>query len=126
MLSSLFIGWGFNFIVLLDNDDQGQNSGKKLERELSVPPSRIVQPKDAKTIEDLFSSENFHTLLSQMDKSLTLNAGERPRSAIGRQNIDKVLLARTYAEQAEKIDLTKKSEDAIKRLLNDLSNAWDV
>jgi hypothetical protein len=125
LLASLFIGWGFKFIALLDNDDQGQNSYKKLTHELSVPEIRIVRPKDAKTIEDVFSQEDFRALLSKVDKSLTLNTGERPSAAIGRQNVDKVLLARAYSEQVEKIELTKKSEDAIKKLLNDLLEAWE-
>jgi hypothetical protein len=125
MLGSLFVGWGFKFIALLDNDDQGHNAHKKLVYELSVPESRIVRTKDAKTIEDLFSQEDFRTLLTGVDASLTLSSGERPSAAIGRQNVDKVLLARSYSEHAETISLTRKSEDAIRRLLTDLWDAWD-
>ena len=125
MLGSLFIGWGFRFVVLLDHDDQGENVRRKLINDLSVPAARIVQPKDAGAIEDLFSADNFQTLLAQMDKSLTLLAGERPSAAIRRQNVDKVLLARSYSERAETFGLTKKSEEAIKRLLTDLWEAWE-
>ncbi len=125
LLGSLFIGWGFKFVVLLDNDDQGQSIQGKLERELTVPRSRIVHPKDAKTIEDLFSVEDFRALLSAMDPSLTLNAGEAPSAAIKRQNIDKVLLARTYSERADKMTLTKKSQESINRLLTELWSAWE-
>jgi hypothetical protein len=125
MLGSLFVGWGFKFVALLDNDDQGHNSYKKLNYELSVPEARLVRPKDAKTIEDLFSHEDFRDLLAGVDASLTLNSGERPSAAIGRQNVDKVLLARSYSERAETINLTKKSEDAIRRLLTELWDAWD-
>jgi hypothetical protein len=125
LLGSLFVGWGFKFVVLLDNDDQGQNVRKKLEHELSIPPTRIVQPKDSKTIEDLLFPENFQVLLGEMDKALTLGSGERPSAAIKRQNIDKVLLARTYSERAEKIVLTKKSKEGIKRLLSEIWASWD-
>jgi predicted ATP-dependent endonuclease of OLD family len=124
MLASLFIGWGFDFVVLLDNDDQGQASRKRLENDLSVAPKHIVQPKNAKTIEDALSPENFDSLLSHLDKALTLNAGERPSAAIARLNIDKVLLARTYSEQATKIARTKKSEDSVRRLLGEIWEAW--
>lgn len=124
LLASLFTGWGFPFIALLDNDDQGRNVREKLIRDLSVPASRLVQPKDAMTIEDLFSMENFRALLGTMDPSLTLNASERPSAAIRRLNIDKVLLARTYSESCDKLKLTKTSEESIRRVLSDISEAW--
>lgn len=124
-LGSLFIGWGFKFIALLDNDDQGRNAHKKLVDELCVPQARVVGPRDSKTIEDLFSAEDFRALLNHVDASLSSNPGERPSAAIGRQNVDKVLLARSYSENADAANLTKKSEDAIKRLLTDLWDAWE-
>ena len=124
-LGSLFIGWGFKFIALVDNDDQGQNACKKLVNELSVPELRVVRPRDAKTIEDLFSPEDFRSLLTTADSSLTLSSGERPSTAIARQNVDKVLLARSYSEHAQTTGLTRKSEDAIKRLLTDLWESWE-
>jgi hypothetical protein len=128
LLSSLFTGWGLNFVTLLDNDDQGKTIREKLMRDLSVAPSRIVHPKDAKAIEDMFSFEDFRALLGAMDGALTLHQAETPSSAIKRQNIDKVLLARTYSERAAsgKLALTKKSQDAISRLLSDIWNAWGV
>jgi AAA ATPase domain len=126
LLASLFIGWGFNFVALLDNDEQGQSVREKLARDLLFPPSRIVHPRDAKAIEDLLSAEDFRALLGSMDNSLTLNPGETPTAAIRRQSIDKVLLARTFSERAAKssITLTKKSHDGISRLLADILAAW--
>jgi predicted ATP-dependent endonuclease of OLD family len=128
LLGSLFIGWGLHFVVLLDNDDQGRPIREKLVRDLLISPSRIVHPKDAKTIEDLFSVEDFRSLLGEMDSTLTLNQGESPSSAIKRQNIDKVLLARTYSERAVqgKLRLTKKSQEAISRTLTDIWDAWKI
>jgi hypothetical protein len=113
--------------VLLDNDDQGRSTREKLLRDLLVPASRVVHPRDAKTIEDLFSAEDFRTLLAEIDDSLSLNAGEPPSSAIRRQNIDKVLLARRYSERSatRKRELTRKSQEGITRLLSDISQAWD-
>lgn len=125
MLGSLFVGWGFKFVVLLDNDEQGHSIHRKLVQELSVPEARIVRPKEAKTIEDLLSTEDFRALLTRVDPSLTLASGERPSAAIGRQNADKVLLARSYSEHATKVELTRKSEEAMKRLLTDLWEAWE-
>lgn len=126
MLASLFIGWGFKFITFLDNDDQGRATREKLTRELAVPSSRIIQPKDTKTIEDLFSPEDFRRLLHEVDRSFTLNTGELPSSAVKRQHVDKVLLSRTYSEVAvtQKWVLTKKSQDAIGRVFADFFTAW--
>jgi hypothetical protein len=126
LLASLFIGWGFKFVVMLDNDDQGQSTRGKLTRDLSIMPSRIVHPRDAKAIEDLLSPEDFRALLSAMDNSLTLSACETPTAAIRRQSVDKVLLARTFSERAPnaKPTLTKKSNEGINRLLTDIIDAW--
>jgi hypothetical protein len=128
LLGSLFIGWGLHFVVLLDNDDQGKATRDKLIRDLMVSPSRIVHPRDAKTIEDIFSVEDFRSLLGEMDGVFTLNQGESPSSAIKRQGIDKVLLARTYSERAAqgKAHLTKKSQEAIARTLTDIWDAWKI
>lgn len=126
LLGSLFIGWGLRFIVLLDNDEQGKAIREKLMRELSIAPARIVHPRDAKNIEDLLSHEDFRALLGKMDEALTLQPGEAPSSAIRRQGIDKVLLARTYSENVAsgKWTLTRKSQDAIARLLTNIGDAW--
>jgi hypothetical protein len=126
-LASLFIGWGFKFVTLLDNDQQGKSTRDKLMRQLLVPEARIVQPRDAKTIEDLLSPEDFRGLLHAMDKSLTLNTAETPAAAISRQSVDKVLLARVFSEEAarDRIVLTKKSHDRIGGLLETISGAWE-
>jgi len=99
-----------------------------LQKELLVPEARIVQPKDALGIEDIFSAEDFRSLLGTLDASLTLNAGESPSAAVKRQHIDKVLLARAYAERVGRGEtaLTKKTQDRIERLLDDIGTAADV
>jgi predicted ATP-dependent endonuclease of OLD family len=127
LLGSLFIGWGFPFITLLDHDDQGRAVREKLIRDLLVPAARIVHPKDAKTIEDLISADDFRALLTDLDSSLSLNPSESPSTAIKRQNVDKILLARTYSERVVpgKTTMTKKSQDAITRLLTDIFDAWE-
>jgi hypothetical protein len=126
LLASLFIGWGFKFVVMLDNDDQGKSTREKLQRDLLVPAIRIVHPKDAKAIEDLLSAEDFRALLGGLDGSLTLNVGETPTAAIKRQSVDKVLLSRTFSERSSsaKFTLTKKSHDGIGKLLSDVLDAW--
>ena len=57
---SIFIGWGYNYKVLLDNDRQGQNVAKKL-KELDIPNDKILfvgESSDDFTIENLLSTPN--------------------------------------------------------------------
>jgi hypothetical protein len=93
--------------------------------EFLVPEARIVQPRNATAIEDLFSAEDFRALLATLDPILTLNTNERPSAAIKRQSIDKVLLARTYGERVARSETTptKKTQNQIERLLDDLAQA---
>lgn len=99
-LASLFIGWGQTFVALLDRDTEGTKIRERLLRDFLIPDTRIVQPRNAVAIEDLFSAEDFRRLLATLDPILTLNANERPSAAVKRQRVDKVLLARTYTESA--------------------------
>lgn len=61
-----------------------------------------------------------------MDNSLTLTPGESSTGAIKRQSVDKVLLARKFSERTTdpEVTLTKKSQEGITRLLDDILEAW--
>lgn len=124
-LASLLTGWGQRFSVLLDRDDEGNKMRNRFTRDFLVPEACIVQPHNATAIEDLFSAEDFRALLTTLDPTLTLNTNESPSAAIKRQSIDKVLLARTYGEQVARsaTTLTKKTQNQIERLLDDLAQA---
>ena len=125
ILASLFIGWRQTFAVLLDRDAEGLKVRERLTRELLVPEAQIVQPRNAIAIEDLFSAEDFRALLKALDPTLTLEANESPSAAVKRQNVDKVLLARTYAERVARGEktLTNKTQRGIERLLDNLARA---
>lgn len=124
-LASLFIGWGLTFIVLLDRDKEGTKTKEKFIRELALPVERVVQPRDATAIEDLIAIDDFRTLLGFLDTSLTITDDELPSAAIKRQKVDKILLARTFAEKVDtcEMQLSATSQDAITRLLNALLTA---
>jgi hypothetical protein len=127
-LASLFIGWGIPFIALLDRDNQGIRAKEKLMQELLIPENRIVQPKDSLTIEDVFAPADFQCLLGKLDPTLTINVNEKPSSAIRRQKIDKIILARTFAEvvHSKNLKLSRESEERITRLLKDLLSASEA
>lgn len=126
-LASLFVGWGLPFAVLLDRDEIGAKTRDRLLKELLVQDRRIVLPKDAAGIEDIFSPDDFRALLAVMDSTLTLNPNESPSAAVRRQGIDKVLLARAYAERVSRGEtvITKKTQERIERLLDDLAKATE-
>lgn len=125
LFASLFIGWGLPFAALLDRDPPGTTAKEKLTDELLVPDDLIIQPHNALAIEDMLSAKDFQSLLTSMDKSLKLNTGETPSKAIKRMKLDKILLARTYAEQASSNppQLTAESQTRINALLNSLLKA---
>lgn len=117
--ASLFIGWGLEFGVLLDRDDIGEEVKQKLLRELSISETRITQPLGALAIEDVFSYDDFRTLLEAFDPTLALKPGEKPTTAIRRLRVDKVLLSRKFSElvSATEIALTATTVEAVHRLL---------
>ena len=125
LLASLFIGWGLEFVVLLDRDKAGREAADRLCRGLALPESAIVFPQDAVAIEDLLSAEDFRAVLFDVDPGLTLAPNERPSDAIKRQRIDKVLLARRFSERqaSSAVTLTAKTEKNIRRLLSQIEVA---
>jgi hypothetical protein len=126
ILGSLFIGWGLSFAILLDRDAEAAKTRDKLVKELLVPESRVVQPRDAMSIEDIFSADDFGVLLTSVDPTLTIQASETPSAAIKRQGIDKVLLARAYAQRVSDDGLlTPATKQRIGRLLDDLTRALE-
>lgn len=124
-LASLFIGWGIDFVALLDREGNGNAARDKLIRELGVPEARAIQPDQALGIEDLFSEQDFRLLLASLDPSLTINAGETPTAAVKRQRVDKVLLARKFAENQSQgtVNLTVETRDRVAALLNRILQA---
>jgi predicted ATP-dependent endonuclease of OLD family len=124
--ASLFVGWGLPFVAILDRDGDGNAAREKLVRELLIDDKVIVQPKNALTIEDLFSHEGFKDLLKALDPAFTIETSETPAKAIRRQRIDKALLARKYAERVSGglEGLTRKSSDGIQGFLEEVAQAW--
>jgi hypothetical protein len=124
-LASLFIGWGLGFVALLDREPNGNAAREKLIRELGVPEGKVIQPEQALGIEDLFSLEEFRLLLASLDPALTIGPQEKPTTAMKRQQVDKVLLARKFAENqaAGNVNLSAETRDRVTALLNRILNA---
>jgi predicted ATP-dependent endonuclease of OLD family len=127
-LVSLCLAWSRSFAILIDRDDAGDNVRKDLTDLMNISPKVIVSYKDALTIEDLFSAEDFRMLITKFDPRYKLAVNEAPSTLIKREKVDKVLLARKFAEliQTEDIKpdgLTQKTKDAARQLLESLETA---
>jgi predicted ATP-dependent endonuclease of OLD family len=120
-LASLCIGWGLDFCVLLDRDDEGLKTALKFERQLGLNSARIIHPSNAITIEDVFDVEDFKLLLKSLDPSFDLKGAETASKAIKRQSVDKILLARKFAETPLNYS---KSAPAFTRLLQTIETAF--
>lgn len=123
-LASLFVGWGLSFAALLDRDANGNAAKNKLIRELGVAENRVIQPEQAAGFEDLFSLADFRNLLARFDAALSINDGERPTAAIVRQHIDKVLLARTFAEATGAFNCSAETRERVLALFRAIQAAF--
>jgi predicted ATP-dependent endonuclease of OLD family len=127
-LVSLCLARSRKFAILLDRDNAGDAAKEELMKEMDISPKVIVQPHDATCIEDLFSPQDFRLLLSKFDDRYKLDTGMSPSKAIKRQSIDKVLLARKFAEliadgTIRPDSLTQKTKDSAASLLQALEAA---
>jgi predicted ATP-dependent endonuclease of OLD family len=125
VFASLFIGWGLRFAVLLDRDSKGEEVKNKLVYEMGLDARSVIQPNGMEAIEDVFSAEDFRNLVRELDPAYLINPGESNTAAIKRLRIDKVLLARKYAELAatNAVALTERTTQKARRLLSDIETA---
>jgi predicted ATP-dependent endonuclease of OLD family len=126
LLSSLFIGWGLDFIVALDNDQEGHETRKQLIRDMGIHPDRIVQQKDGAAIEDLISPSDFNLVLASLNSAYKLDTGEKPGKALKRLKISKPIAAKQFAElfSPGKNTPTKATQEAIAQLMKQCKAAF--
>ena len=96
---SLLIGWGLDYVVVVDNDQAGRKVSKEIKSKLLVPKDKIVTVSNNRDtcMEDLFTPDEFqqHVLdpagyeATQMNKN-----SQRVRG------LDKPLLAKRFADRA--------------------------
>lgn len=79
MITNLLVGWGIEFIVLLDDDSSGRRISQVLTKELflgdeKISEKRILRIKKCDGIEDLFEPKDFSKfILNREDHVLTGN-----------------------------------------------------
>lgn len=99
---SLCIGWGLDFVVVLDNDSGGKQTEKELKDMLLVEPTRIVSVSEEKgAIEDLFTKKDFNqSVLGGKDEEQS----DKNSKLMHRK--DKVLPAKEFLEKVQQGQFT--------------------
>ncbi len=106
---SLMIGWGLDYVVVMDRDDNSDKEYKKLTEELNVPENKIFRIEGGKAIEDLFSDKDFKKFILE-DDSATLGTGSRA-DLIKSQ---KTVFSKRFFEKYKDSTLTLESETKTK------------
>jgi predicted ATP-dependent endonuclease of OLD family len=99
-VSSLMIGWGLDFVAVLDRDAEGKKAAKALHEKLLLEDRRVIfsHDDDGMAIEDLFTSGDFrkHVLKDRdADKDLANS------KAVKAPNRDGALLARQFFQDVK-------------------------
>lgn len=127
-LCSLLIGWGLDFIILLDNDREGKRVAKELTDDLMVDSNRIIfiSRKEGFSIEDLFTHDDFNLYILDDEKNSEL--GTLNSRFLRDKTIDKVLLAKTFYERAidndSEIRLSADTTKAFERVFNEVNSKF--
>lgn len=100
-LASLMIGWGLDYIVILDNDKAGDNASTTLTKKLDVDTSKIIRVSNDSTdaIEDLFTLTDFNKYIID-DKSKESDGTKKNSDYV--KGYDHVIKAKMFLEKVQK------------------------
>ena len=116
---SLLIGWGLDYVVVVDNDQAGRRVSKTIESKLLVPKDKIVTVSSNRDtcMEDLFTPDEFqqHVL-----DPVRYEATQVTKNSQRVKGLDKPLLAKRFADRARagNVDnLSKETKQRFEELL---------
>ncbi|MHB8868728.1 MAG: ATP-dependent nuclease [Thermoleophilia bacterium] len=120
MFANLFTGWGLRYVVLVDNDDQGKRTIRKIKKHLfagrdDLASNDLITLRVGETIEDVLTPEDFkHRVLLDPDLTYTESNGEYVKSA----RRPKGLLAAQFCAEVQKGSIGPKdlSPDSMKNI----------
>jgi predicted ATP-dependent endonuclease of OLD family len=126
IMISLIMGWGLNFVALLDNDPEGIRVEKDLKEKYHIDPHKVlfVSEKSKTRIEDLFSKDDFHKYITN-DSSKTVTASNS--DYLTQNKLDKVLLSKFFFERINngvKTDLSKETISNFTELFEKIESAF--
>lgn len=125
-LVSLLIGWGLEFLVVLDNDREGIRVADELKDKLMVRESRIVfvSEQEECSIEDLFTHEDFNEFV--LDGTVANKDPEIKNSKfLKNKGPNKVLLAKKFFEKIDKIRKDGKEIELSSPTLNNFQRVFE-
>lgn len=107
-LAALLIGWGLDFLVILDNDKEGERVQKTLLDKLAVDQDKIIFVSNVKNfaIEDMFAKEDFSKFIILEDIEVD---NQKSNSKLA-NSFGKVLLAKRFNELCNSSDLDLNQE----------------
>ncbi len=124
---SLMIGWGLDYVVVLDNDQEGHKVARELKESLLVPEHKLSFSSDDRSIEDLFSTDDFEKfVLAPSD----VEAPPAERNSARVKGLDKPLLAKTFCEiayrQKVNLELSNQTKEAFKGLIERINSGFNA
>ena len=131
-LAYLLLGWGLDFISIVDDDPSGRKIYKELKRNLygddeKKASKKCIKIKDCHGIEDLFSKNDFkkYILESKVSEKIDSNA-----QYLKKRNLSKPILALNFKRKVDEgniafTDFSIETQKKIKRLLDSLDNSLE-
>lgn len=128
ILTSLMIGWGLNFCIVLDNDLKGRQTEARLSKEFTENTIKLIKISENvdEEIEDLFTREDFIRCVLREDPS-TLPSDKHNSQIIKQKEkkYDKVVLSRLFLEnlQSGRVKVTTETKQKFKEALQKIDNS---
>ena len=73
LLANMFVGWGLRFAVVVDDDQAGRSAYNSIKKNMFGDDDELSKAKllkiDGRGIEDIFSSEDFRTIVLEDEKA---------------------------------------------------------
>lgn len=116
-MASLMLGWGLDFVVVMDRDGNSNQEYKVLTEELNISKDKIFQIEGGKAIEDMFTQDDFKKFVLQ-DTTQTIPIGTANSDYINKNQ--KVVLAQKFFETYNQSRLTfeQDSKDRFKKIFD--------
>ncbi len=131
-LAYLFIGWGLDFIVVVDDEPSGRKVYNHLKRALfgddeNKAKKKLLKIKNKKGIEDLFTKEDFKKYIIE-DNSTRIN--EENSEFLKNNNMAKGILALKFLLKVKSNEITfgglnKQTQNNITELVNNICDLLD-
>lgn len=110
-LANMFMGWGLDFVIVVDDDSQGRGAYREMKRNLygdddAIACRSMFRLKDAAGIEDLFSIDDFKHLVL---KDAAAEIGTTNSAYVKSKRLSKPVLAHRFAQSVNSGEVSVES-----------------